>query len=98
MSKTSPEFQAWLWNGRQQIPGRLRLLEKKLRFELTSFPSSHLQLEILYEGITGAEEFLVFDLARNGLRIQSMDGRSDLFVLDDILVFKEALQDRLGKK
>lgn len=97
MSKTSPEFPAWLWNGWQQIPGRLRLLENKLRFELTSFPGSHLQLEILYEGMAGAEEFLVFDLARNGLRIQSMDGRSDLFVLDDLEAFKKALEDRLNK-
>lgn len=95
MAKSILEYQAWLWNGRQQIPGRLILLEHKMSFEITSFPKSSLQLEIFYRDIVQIKEFLLFDLARYGLRINTINGRSDLFVLDDPASLQKALQDRL---
>ena len=98
MTKAILEYQAWLWNGRQQISGRLILLEHKLSFEITSFQKSNLQLEIFYRDIIQIREFLLFDLARYGLRINTINGRSDLFVLDDPASLKRALQDRLINK
>lgn len=98
MTGTPQSFKAWLWNGRQQITGRLLLLEDRLCFELAEFSQSHLQWEILYDHITSVEEFLLFGLARNGLRIESRDGQEDLFVVEEPLLFRQALEERLKGK
>lgn len=68
------------------------MLDEELQFGITSFADSHLQLKIPYREMTAVEEFLIFDLARNGLRVQTRDGRSTLFVLEEIAELKELLQ------
>ena len=89
------EFPAHLWDGIRQLPGTLELWEKEVVFRFVNFKDSHLNLVIPISEIEKVEEYLVFDLARNGLRICSKGGRCDLFVLEDGQAFKKAIKGRM---
>lgn len=89
---------AHLWNGNQTLNGHLVLRSNALTFECTDFSRSHLELQIPLAGIERVEPFLVFDYANKGLRITSHDGREDLFVLEDPLTFRGALQQLLNNQ
>ncbi|MGK0175307.1 MAG: hypothetical protein ACI9AT_001694 [Ulvibacter sp.] len=74
---------ASLWDGKHQLSGILELWETNVIFRLTDFQDSHLHLCIPLNTIEKIEEFLIFDLAKNGLRIQDKNEKYDLFVLDE---------------
>ena len=100
-SKPILKLPASLWDGIRQLPGTLELWETEVIFRLKDFKESHLDLRIPLVGIEKVEEYLVFDLAKNGLRIQGKDGKYDMFVLEDVRGFKHALAKeltRLGSK
>ncbi|PSR14231.1 MAG: hypothetical protein DA408_09690 [Bacteroidetes bacterium] len=82
---------AALWDGTHQLAGQLELWDTVLVFRLSDFKFSNLNLTIPLAEIVEVEEYLVFDLARNGLRILTKNNRYDLFVLDDSRVFKLAI-------
>lgn len=82
---------ALLWDGARQLSGLLELWETRVFFRLDDFTNSHLQLSIPLTELHLVEEYMVFDLAKNGLRLQSKDGRYDLFVLDEGQRFKKAV-------
>ncbi|GJM33548.1 MAG: hypothetical protein DHS20C18_25490 [Saprospiraceae bacterium] len=86
---------ASLWNGTNQLLGNLELWETAVIFRLADFQESHLNLTIPLANIEKVEAYLVFNLAKNGLRIQDKEGRYDLFVLDDVRGFKKVLLERL---
>ncbi|MCB9276579.1 MAG: hypothetical protein H6564_21280 [Lewinellaceae bacterium] len=88
---------ASLWDGASQLPGSLELWETEAVFRPTGFASGHLSLRIPLAGIEKVEEYLVFNLARNGLRIQSREGKYDLFVLEDMQGFKARLLEMLAR-
>jgi hypothetical protein len=88
-------FPALLWDGEKQLSGRLELWKNTVIFHLSAFKASHLSLVIPLAAIEKVEEYLVFDLARNGLRIQNKNGKYDLFVPEDARIFKKALQEQL---
>lgn len=88
---------AMLWDGSRQLSGALELWETRVFFRLDGFKNSHLQLSIPLAELDFAEEYLVFDLAKNGLRIQSKDGRFDLFVLEEGKRFKKAVLAQLRR-
>ncbi len=87
---------AALWDGTRQLSGTLELWETEVVFRPKDFKDSHLSLRIPLTNIEKVEDYLVFDLAKNGLRIQGREGRFDLFVLDEARVFKHRLSDLLG--
>jgi hypothetical protein len=87
---------AHLWDGNKQLPGTLSLTPKNLTFKFDDFQSSHLNLIIPLEDIETAEHFLLFEFARNGLKIISKTG-VDLFVLDDPLLFRKGLREAIEK-
>lgn len=87
---------AWLWNGRRQLSGQLRLFAGYLQFEQEEFPDSHLALEIPLVEIESMEEFLIFDLARHGLLIRSRSGRQDFFVMKDPAAFRKVCETLTG--
>ena len=95
-SKPMLEFPASLWNGIRQLHGTLEIWETEVFFRLTDFKGSHLNLLIHFSDIQKVEEFLIYDIARNGLRIIGKDGKTDLFVLEDSQVVKQTL-DKLLK-
>lgn len=82
---------ALLWDGSQQLSGILELWSEAVFFRLSGFKNSHLHLHIPIPEIERVEEYLVFNLAKNGLRIESKNGQVDLFVLDEGPQFKKAL-------
>lgn len=88
---------ASLWDGATQLPGSLELWETEAVFRPAGFTSGYLSLRIPLAEIEKVEEYLVFNLARNGLRIQSREGKYDLFVLEDIQSFKARLLEKLAR-
>ena len=82
---------ASLYNGKQQLPGTLILTDEHLLFTFDDFSQSHLNLQIPINEIEQVEEFLIFNISRNGLKITSKDGHLDLFVLNDPAVFRKAI-------
>ena len=82
---------AFLWDGINQLSGSLELWDTKVLFRLDGFQKSHLLLSIPLSTIEKVETFLVFDLARNGLRIQNKNGEHDFFVIEDLDQFKTRL-------
>jgi hypothetical protein len=88
---------AHLWDGANRLPGALELWEREIVFRPEYFASGHLLLVIPLAEIERVEEFLVFDVARNGLRISSFGGRSDLFVMDQGQSFKHAVYKQLQR-
>lgn len=88
---------AHLWDGDRQLPGTLELWEKQLVFRLTNFKDSHLNLTIQLDDVEAIEEFLIYNIARNGLRVISKDGKTDSFVLHESSFFKKLLEARLSR-
>lgn len=76
--------EAYLWNGKQKLPGKLVLTNTHLEFLLQGFEESLLNWHIELDEIESAKDFLVFNIARQGLRIISNAGKSDLFVLENV--------------
>ncbi len=101
MKKSSNQLiysvQATLWDGKRQLVGFLELREIEILFQLMDFKESHLNLRIPLILISKVEEYLVFDIAKNGLRIIDIEGKNDLFVIDDVLKFKKLLVKALSK-
>lgn len=87
---------ASLWDGTRQLPGTLEIWEGEVVFRQQAFLGSHLNLVISLSEIEKVEEYLVFDLARNGLQIWSKSGQADLFVLDEARLFKKKLLEQVA--
>ena len=85
-----------LWNGKRQLLGNLSMSSKNLIFEFDDFQKSHLSLMIPLVDIESAEHFLLFEFARNGLKITSKRG-VDFFVIADPLLFKKELKKAIEK-
>ena len=62
---------AYFWDGTNKLPGTLELWPTELVFQFTDFQQSHLDLRIPLEEIELVEIFMVFNLAKNGLKIIS---------------------------
>ncbi len=90
-------YPAHLWDGNHQLPGTLELWEKQLVFRFTNFKDSHLNLTIQLDDIETVEEFLIYNIARNGLRVIGKDGKTDAFVLEGSRFFKQLLDARLSR-
>ena len=96
MSKPTPLVQpAWLWDNGHSLPGRLELTADRLLFHSNQFHNSHLHLEIPLKEIVLIDTFLVFDLARSGLRVKTRDNKVDFFVLEQVELLKTALEKAL---
>lgn len=88
---------ASLWDGVSQLSGILELWEAEVIFRFIDFKDSHLELIISLKAVERIEEYLVFDLAENGLWIEGKGGKSDLFVLKNVKLFKDQLLTALAK-
>ena len=87
-------FDAFLWDGIKRLEGEIKVFEKHLDFEFKDFSSSHIKLQIPFEGIEKIEDFKVFGIAKNGVKILSKDGKEDCFVLNQ----SDRLKNLLVKK
>jgi hypothetical protein len=86
---------AMLWDGKNQLSGILELWETKITFLLNDFQSSHLHLSIPLNSIENVEEFLVFNIAKVGLKIINRNGQFDLFVLEEGNVLKKMILTKI---
>ena len=84
-------FEAFLWDGVKRLEGKIQVFEKHLDFEFKNFSSSHIKLQIPFEGIEKIENFKVFGIAKNGIKIFSKGGKEDCFVLNQSDRFKSLL-------
>ncbi|MCB0704660.1 MAG: hypothetical protein KDC34_05095 [Saprospiraceae bacterium] len=91
-----PQFEAFLWDGESQLSGRLELGVDAVLFKPTSFTDTHLQLIIPYARIQSVDEFLLYGIVRNGIKIRSQEDRVDDFIMEQAGTFKAALLFRLS--
>lgn len=85
--------EAVLWVGSHRISGVLSVLEDALSFRMNPDLQSHFSLYIPKNEVRRIEEFLVFGISRNGLCIESRDGREDRFVVEDSAELKRLLSE-----
>ena len=99
MKKDNPplEVEAFLWNGKTRLPGRLILGSTTLAFETDGFQSSHLCLEIALADIIKLESFLLYDIARNGLKIKAQNGRESEFIIPEFDTFYKKLKEAIKR-
>jgi len=88
---------ASVWDGNFQLPGILGLSSNCISFNFNDFAKSHLMLQIPLNEIKEVEEFLIYELARGGLRIVNINGHFDLFVLENAAIFKKRLLTEISK-
>ena len=99
MKKYNPplEVEAFLWNGKTRLPGRLVLGPTTLAFETDGFQSSHLCLEIALADIIKLESFLLYDIARNGLSIITQNGMEGQFIIPEFDTFYKKLKEAIKR-
>ncbi len=88
---------AIFWDGTKQLSGTLELWDTELVFHFEDFKHSNLNLCIKLEDIEYAKVFLLFNIARKGLKVSSKNDRIDMFILDDSKKFCEALLLQMRK-
>lgn len=86
---------AIFWDGSIQLVGRIELWESKLSFRFENFKHSHIKLIIHLVEIEKVKVFRIFNIGKNGLKIISKDGRTDMFVLEDCQTFYQNLSQIL---
>lgn len=86
---------AFLWDDRQRLSGMLELWNLEIVFRFNDYKGGHLSLEIPLDSIETVEVFLIYNFARHGLKVQTREGKFDLFVLEEASVFKEKLERQL---
>ena len=74
-----------------KLQGELILDEKSLKFRLSDFSESDLQMDLRLSEVDTVSYESVFGLDLKALKIKSVKGRSNLFVLDDAVKFKELI-------
>jgi len=89
---------AFFWDGTTQLPGVLQLRSTELVFKFSDFKHSHLNLNIPLRDVESARVFMIFNISKNGLRIDSRNDKIDLFVLEDCKGFCEVLLREMKKK
>jgi len=89
--------EASIWDGSYQLPGVLEILNDTVSFKFNDFNKSHIKLQIPFIEIKEVEEYLIYELARGGLRITSKNGHFDLFVLQNVALFKQKVLEELSK-
>jgi len=82
---------AYLWDGTKQLSGTLELWPSQLVFHFDDFQMTHLNLNIPLEKIEYAKVFMIFNIAKNGLKVKTREGKIDLFVLKDCREFYRVL-------
>jgi hypothetical protein len=82
-----------MWDGMNKLQGELILDETSLQFRLTDFSDSDLKINLTLSEIDRVSYEAVYGLDLRALKIQSVKGRSNLFVLDNAFAFKELLQE-----
>lgn len=90
--KTSAIF----WDGKKQLEGVLELWDAEIIFHFEDYKNSSLNLVILISEIENVQLFMIYRIARNGVKIISKRNRIDQFVLEDSKYFFKLLLQQLS--
>ena len=86
-------MEAILWDGNKQIYGALEFYKTELIFQLKDFENTNLNLKILYKNITRIEYHKVYNLDTMGVQIHTIDGKSNVFVVDKPKELKKIIEE-----
>lgn len=77
------KLRAWLWDGNVQLSGLISIESQKITFQFDNFKQSHLSLIINFKDIQKMEIFRLYNILPKGLRVISINGKIDEFILED---------------
>ena len=86
---------AVLWDGNKQLHGSLEFEEKGMIFKMKDFSRTHLNLQIAYGDIAKVSHYKIYQLVYQAIEITSMDGRRNVFVVDEPMVLKRLIEGRV---
>jgi len=87
-------MKAILWDGHKQIKGELILEKKRIKFRLADFSETDLDFDLAYQEIKQLSYHSLYELSTNGLRIESKNKKSNIFIVERPQELKEAIQVR----
>jgi hypothetical protein len=88
-------MRAVLWNGHKQLDGELEIRNHKLCFELLDFEDTDLQLSIPLKDIEKISLKKVYRIAYKAISIQSTEGKTNVFVVDNVDEVKTWLETQI---
>jgi len=86
---------ATLWDGSKQLHGELALSKYSLRFTMSDFSKSSLNLEIQYSEIKNIRLYRVYKIALEGLEILTKDGEQNIFISQDAEHLKKSIVNKI---
>lgn len=87
-------MKAILWDGHKQIKGELILEKKRIKFCMMDFSDTDLDFDLAYGEIEELEYHSLYELSTSGLRIKSKNNKSNIFIVEEPVELKEAIQLR----
>jgi hypothetical protein len=88
-------LKAILWDGNKQIHGFLILESEHLVFRLNDFAETSLHLIIPYDEIESVVKYKLYGFVNKAIRINSKEGKRNVFVVQDVEELKGKLSERL---
>lgn len=96
MEQQSIQFNpVFLWDDGERIPGYIELHREVIQFHFKNFKQSKLTIQIELKKITEIKLYQLYDLITRGLEIHDSIGRKFIFILDDPLVLRKLIHDRI---
>ena len=87
-------MKAILWDGHKQINGELILQKKRLEFRLSDFGETDLDFDVSYREIREVKYHSLYKLTGVAVEIISEQGRHNIFIVDDPMNVKKAIEVR----
>lgn len=87
-------MKAILWDGQKQIKGELILEKKRIKFSMMDFSDTDLDFDLAYREIKGISYHKLYEQSSYGLEILSDMSRKNIFIVDDPIELKKAIEVR----
>lgn len=85
---------AILWDGNKQLQGKLIFEKKRIKFKLHDFSHTDLDFDLAYKEIQSVNYYKLYELEPSGLEIISIQGRSNIFILENPQEIKKSIDIR----
>ena len=90
------QIPAVLWDGFKKINGFLTMEQEHLVFEMTDFHQTSLKWVVAIDAITEVKPYHLFQKELNGIEFISMNGESNVFILEESLQVMNRVKNRLN--
>ena len=84
---------AILWDGQKQIKGKLEFGQNAIHFDMIDFEDTDLDLHFNYSKIKEVNYHKVFGIAKNGIEIITNEDTRNIFIVEDIQLLKESIEN-----